>query len=157
MAPDPHVSAARLPRPELSGRSHTFTVERDMAASPSAIFRAWTEQFDTWFARPGVIRMRPQADEPFYFEVEHEGARHAHYGRFLALEPGRVIELTWTNGKGGTDGAETVVHVDLTTTGAGTRLRLTHSGFYDEDAAKQHEDAWPRVLAHLDERLAASV
>lgn len=156
MPTDPRVSEGSLPRPDLSGRPHAITVERDMTASPGAIFRAWTERFDTWFARPGVIRMRPQVDEPFYFEVEHEGARHAHYGRFLALAPDRVVELTWATGKAGTDGAETVVRVELAASGSGTRLRLTHSGFYDEAAARQHEDAWPRVLAHLDERLAAS-
>lgn len=135
MPSDPPVSEVRLPRPDLSGRPHTFTVERDMTAPPRAIFRGWTE--------------------PFYFEVEHDGARHAHYGRFLALEPDRVVEMTWMTGKGGTDGAETVVRVELAPSGAGTHLRLTHSGFYDEPAAEQHEDAWPRVLAHLDERLRA--
>lgn len=155
MPTDPSASEVRLPRPDLSGRHHSFTVEREMAASPAAIFRAWTERFDAWFARPGVIRMRAEVDEPFYFEVEHEGARHAHCGRFLTLEPDRVVELTWMTGKGGTDGAETVVRVELAGSGAGTRLRLTHSGFYDGAAARQHEDAWPRVLAHLDERLAA--
>jgi uncharacterized protein YndB with AHSA1/START domain len=150
MPTDAPTSPDRLPRPDLSGRPHTVTVERDMTASADALFRAWTERFDTWFARPGIVRMRPQVDEPFYFEVEHEGARHAHHGRFLALEPDRLVELTWTTGRGGTDGAETVVRVELTGTGAGTHLRLTHAGFYDEPTAKQHEDAWHHVLAHLD-------
>ena len=154
MPTDPQASQARLPRPDLPERPHTSTVERDMKASPGAVFRAWTERFDAWFARPGAIRMRPEVDEPFYFEVDHEGARHHHHGRFLALEPERLVELTWVTGRGGTDGAETVVRVELAASGTGTRLRLTHSGFYDEPAAKQHEDAWPRVLAHLDERLA---
>jgi hypothetical protein len=63
------------------------------------------------------------------------------------------VELTWVNGRDGTSGAETVVRVELTAAGSGTRLRLTHAGFYDDRSAKQHEDAWPHVLAHLDERL----
>lgn len=148
------VPSVRLPSPDLSERPHAFTVERGMRASPDAIFRAWTERFDSWFARPGALRMRAQLDEPFYFEVDHEGARHAHYGRFLALEPGRLVEMTWMTGKGGTDGAETVVRVELAATGEGAHLRLTHSGFHDEAAAAQHEAAWPRVLAHLDGRSA---
>jgi uncharacterized protein YndB with AHSA1/START domain len=54
----------------------------------------------------------------------------------------------------GTGGAETVVSVELTPTDAGTRIRLTHAGFYDDDAAKQHE-VWASILAMLDERLGA--
>jgi uncharacterized protein YndB with AHSA1/START domain len=148
------VPPVRLPHPDLSERPHACTVELDMTASPGAIFRAWTERFDSWFARPGAVRMRAEVDEPFSFEVDHEDRRHAHYGRFLALEPGRLVEMTWVTGKGGTDGAETVVRVELAAAGAGTHLRLTHSGFYDDAVAEQHGAAWSRVLAHLDERLA---
>jgi uncharacterized protein YndB with AHSA1/START domain len=58
---------AALPRPDLTGRSRELTVEREMRASPSNVYQAWTEGFDTWFARPGVIRMRAEVEEPFYF------------------------------------------------------------------------------------------
>lgn len=139
--------------PDLSSRPHQCVVERAMKSSPAAIYTAWTERFDMWFAVPGAIRMRPQVDEPYFFEVVHEGARAPHYGRFLTLDPDRLVELTWINGRDGTSGAETVVRVELTAAGNGTHLRLTHAGFYDDRSAKQHEDAWPHVLAHLDERL----
>jgi len=124
-----------------------------MRASPDKIYQAWTERFDSWFAQPGLIRMRPQVDEPFFFETEQEGARHPHYGRFLTLDPYHFVELTWVTGRKGTDGAETIVSVELTATATGTHLRLTHTGFYDKAAADQHDDAWPAVLAHLDEQL----
>jgi hypothetical protein len=38
-------------------------------------------------------------------------------------------------------------------TRSGTRLRLTHRGFPDEESAKQHAEAWPMVLTHLDNQL----
>src|ERR1700722_3728864 len=75
--------------------THSFTVERMMRAPSDAIFRAWTEEFDTWFAAPGSLVMRASVGEPYWFEVIHEGARHPHYGRYLALQPGRLIEQTW--------------------------------------------------------------
>ena len=134
----------------------TFTVERTMNAAPAAIFGAWTQRFDTWFASPGAIRMNPVVGEPFWFEVIHDGEHHPHYGRFLALEPGRLIEQTWVTGRKGTDGAETVVRIELVEEGSRTRLRLTHSGFFDGHAAQQHAASWPQVLAHLDESLAPS-
>jgi|NGEPerStandDraft_6_1074524.scaffolds.fasta_scaffold87037_3 uncharacterized protein YndB with AHSA1/START domain len=143
-------------RPEPAERLHAFTVERVMTASPEAIYRAWTERFDTWFASPGAIRMRPHVGEPYWFEVLHNGDHIPHYGRFIDLEPGRFIEQTWVTGANGTDGAETVVRVELVGTGSGTRLRLTHGGFYDAVAAQRHADSWPRILEHLDERLTDS-
>ena len=124
-----------------------------MSSPPMAIYRAWTEGFDTWFATPGAVRMNPVVGEPYWFEVVHEGAHHPHYGRFLALEPGVLIEQTWVTGQGGTAGAETVVRVELTEARPGTGLRLTHRGFADTVAMRQHADSWPAILAHLDQTL----
>jgi uncharacterized protein YndB with AHSA1/START domain len=133
-----------------------FTIEQTLRAGPGEIFAAWTAAFDTWFALPGAIRMKPLVGEPYWFDVVHEGQRHPHYGRFTALEPARLIEQTWVTGQSGTDGAETLVRVELEATDSGTLVRLTHRGFYDEAASKRHADAWPQVLHHLDEVLAAA-
>jgi uncharacterized protein YndB with AHSA1/START domain len=144
--------------PDLSQRPLKVNVERLMVAPPDVLYRAWTERFDSWFATPGAILMRPEVNAVFFFEVvvQPEGSavqRYPHYGRFLRLEQDRLVEITWVTGAGGTKGAETVVTVELTPQGTGTLLHLTHAGFADEESRDGHAQAWPFVLEQLDKKV----
>jgi uncharacterized protein YndB with AHSA1/START domain len=139
-----------------SSFANSFVVERTMTASNEQIYDAWVRHFDTWFASSGKIDMVPTVGRSYWFSTFHEGKDVSHYGRFLELESDRVVEQTWVTGKGGTNGAETVVRIELTPLAPGTRLVLTHGGFYSAEDALQHSGAWPAILAGLDQKLSAS-
>jgi uncharacterized protein YndB with AHSA1/START domain len=142
--------------PDLSSRPFRLAVERQMPLPPATLYKAWTVEFDRWFAAPGSVLMTGQLNTPFFFETEYSHSpgepllRHPHYGRFLALVPNRLIQLTWLTGAAGTRGAETVVTVKLIPDSNGSLLQLTHAGFPDQQSMEQHRDAWPMVLEMLE-------
>ncbi|MGW4393766.1 SRPBCC domain-containing protein [Amycolatopsis nivea] len=143
-------------RPDLSDRPFETAVVHDTDAPPDVVFRAWATGFDEWFAEPGAIWMRPEAGVPYFFETFHMGARHPHYGRILAYEADRLLEMTWLN-EAGTHGVETVLRVEIAPRGDGSRLRLTHAGFRDEKTSAEHGEAWEFLLRdRLDPLLARS-
>lgn len=144
--------------PDFSNRSFNLTVERLMNLKPEVLFKAWTNEFDIWFAAPGSVLMTGNVNTPFFFETEFRPdensdiQRHPHYGRFLQLVPNRLVKLTWVTGAAGTKGSETVVTVELTPKEEKTLLKLTHSGFPDEESKNKHQQAWPMVLEQLEKR-----
>jgi uncharacterized protein YndB with AHSA1/START domain len=97
----------------------------------------------------------------FFFETEfkHESApaaqRHPHYGRFLRLVADRLVQMTWVTGALGTEGAETIVTVELQPDPAGTQLHLKHAGFPNAAARDRHLQAWPWVFDQIDASLKA--
>lgn len=142
-----------IPQPDLSSRPFDAHAERWMPHSPTRLYQAWTREFDLWFAVPGTVVIEPQPGQPFFFETEFNNQRHPHYGRFIHLQPNRLVELTWVTGKGGTEGAETLLTIELIPESDGTRVRLSHRGFPNAESAAGHEQAWPLVLAQQEERL----
>lgn len=141
-------------KPDLSSRPKKLVVEQTLRHDAGAIYRAWTQQFDQWFAAPGTLVMTPRAGQPYFFETHFDGQRHPHYGRFLELVQDELIEMTWVTGDPGTKGAETVVKIELAPDGKGTRVRITHAGFADDASRDRHREAWPGVLTHLEQSIA---
>jgi uncharacterized glyoxalase superfamily protein PhnB len=139
----------------------SFTCECLLPHPSSHVYFAWTAGWGLWFAEANSVRLSPQVGAPFFFEVaapavgEAPPTRHAHYGRFLALEPESLMRCTWVTGPLGTEGVETVLTVRLVREGnSHTRCTLTHEGFGTAAARDRHAMGWPLVLEALGQRLA---
>jgi uncharacterized protein YndB with AHSA1/START domain len=136
-----------------------MTCEYTIFAKPEEVYAAWTVRFDTWFAQPGTLAMVPEPGRPYFFYNRDEWGRHPHYGRFLDLAANKLIEMTWMTGNGtteGTEGAETVLRIELVPHGEATLVRLAHSGFVSERARDGHQQNWPLALKSLGEVLSST-
>ncbi|MEM7327740.1 MAG: SRPBCC domain-containing protein [Pseudomonadota bacterium] len=147
-----------IPAPDLSHRPRRMTCQRHIEASPTALFEAWTTRFDLWFAEPGTLALVPEPGRPYFFYNRQDWGRHPHYGRILSAAPAEHVEMTWLTGNGeavGTEGAETVLRIDLVPDGALTEVQLSHAGFVSDASLAGHEENWPLALDILADCLRA--
>ena len=141
--------------PDLTLRPYGLAVERIFPYPVDVLFDGWTINFDKWFAAPGTLLMRAEVNEPFFFETVFQAddqeieQRHPHYGRFLKLERNKFIQMTWVTGSVGTQGAETVVSIELIEQAEQTLVKLKHDGFQNKQTMKGHNEAWPNVFEHM--------
>ena len=57
------------------------TVEATVPLTAEAIYHAWTQAFDSWFAVKGSVIMTGAVGTTYFFETEMDEKRHPHYGR----------------------------------------------------------------------------
>jgi hypothetical protein len=60
--------------------------------------------------------------------------------------------MTWLSL--GTGGVETVLTIELESRSEGTHLTLSQAGFPSQQQCDEHAQAWPQLLAGLDDALA---
>lgn len=148
-----------IPRPDLSARPLQTSCEYTVRGRPEDVYTAWTRGLDTWFAQAGTLTLVAEPGRPYFFYNREAWGRHPHYGRFLEVRANQLVEMTWMTGNGtteGTEGAETVLRIELVPRGSATDVRLTHSGFVSEKSRDSHAENWPLALEILDELLAQS-
>jgi uncharacterized protein YndB with AHSA1/START domain len=122
--------------------TRTVVVERELPHSPEKIWRALTETqlIDQWLMH-----------NDFQPVVDHRFKLSADWGsvdcQVLAVDPPKSLSYTW-----GAYGLNSVVTWILTPTGAGTHLRMEHSGFGpdQEQAYKGAGYGWQNFIKNLE-------
>jgi uncharacterized protein YndB with AHSA1/START domain len=129
-----------------------LTVSRTIRGPAEAVFDVWLDPKrpgSLWFGLERVI-VNPVVDGLFYHLVRWEGRSWPHYGRFIRLDRGRVIEHTWVSEA--TRGLETVVTITLVPGHGGTEVTLHQANLADDEMARGHQQGWTWYLDLLAER-----
>jgi uncharacterized protein YndB with AHSA1/START domain len=127
-------------------------IRRTLAARPQEVYDAWarTELFQPWIAPDGRVLQDTRVDGLFFIGMREKEKVYPHYGRYLAVEPGRKLEFTWVSKA--TRGHESVVTLTFAPAGEGTAFHLVHTGFPDAEAAAPHQEGWSHFVGELAKR-----
>jgi uncharacterized protein YndB with AHSA1/START domain/predicted enzyme related to lactoylglutathione lyase len=152
---------------ELSDR--VVVKEVAVGAPPPEVWRLWTtaEGIRSWLLPDCTVELRVGGPFELYFlaETEAPGRQGGEGNRFLAFLPPRLLTFTWNAPPElpKTRPHKTWVILELEPVPAGTRLRLTHTGWPSAglaDAASEwpatfayFESAWGQVFAALQRHL----
>lgn len=133
--------------------TETTTVEREVAidASPETVWGFLTdpEKILRWWGQSVLFDPRPGGE--FVVAVNRT---HTARGEFVELDRPRRLVYTW-GWDAGTPEQElvppgsTTVEINLEPNGAGTLLRLKHSGLPNPESATAHTAGWDHYIGRL--------
>jgi uncharacterized protein YndB with AHSA1/START domain len=129
----------------------------DIAAPPALVFKGICD--------PETVRRRVPSLQVFEMDLRvggkwrleigmsrpHHGVSVVrHDGEILEIDPPRLLVYTWFANFHSDPQHRSIVRWELTPTGSGTRVKVTHSGLRSEPmAAKDYAGGWPGVLQEL--------
>ena len=133
----------------------TLRIERTFQAPAEAVFDAWTseEVIRRWWHTElgwetaeaevdprvgGVVRVVMRDPNK---DVEYGGG-----GNYTEIERPTRLAFTWIWDD---DTRRTLIELDFEETDGVTTVRFTHSGLWDEEAVRSHEDGWGRIFDNL--------
>jgi uncharacterized protein YndB with AHSA1/START domain len=145
-----------------TGHAVALEVEHRFAAPRDQVFDAWTnpEVLKRWWrASDGwgtpLAEVDPREGGSYRLSMKtDQGEVHTVFGEYREVTPPERLAFTWTWEEGPGPvmaGSEnTLVVVEFEEDGDGTLVRLTHSGFANEELKGMHEHGWEGVLASLE-------
>lgn len=131
-------------------------IERTYDAPPERVFDAWTraDAVAKWFTPSAdyqavVTALDARVGGRYRVEMRHSGGNiHVVTGVYREVAPPARLVMTWA-WEGQEALGHTVVTVELTPLGSGTRLVLVHERFPSEAARAEHEKGWTGCLKQL--------
>lgn len=116
-------------------------------ASPETVFELLTdaEKIVLWKGRAATLDPRPGGT--YLVDVSGENVAR---GRYVEVVPNRRVVFTWGwEGDAHVPPGSSTVEITLEPDGAGTVLRLVHSGLPSAEARAEHARGWDHFLERL--------
>jgi uncharacterized protein YndB with AHSA1/START domain len=129
----------------------TVRIERTYQAPAEAVFDAWTSEEvihrwwrveHNWETSEAEVDLRVGGAIRVVMYSPDKDAEYGGGGHYTEIERPIRLAFTWTWDFEETDGA--------------TKVTFTHSGLWDEEAVRDHEYGWNKVLDHLGATLEAA-
>jgi uncharacterized protein YndB with AHSA1/START domain len=133
----------------------TIVSEIDIAAPIDRVFAAIADAEVVRRRTPqlSAYEMELRVGGRWFLEMPHQYKGFSlirHEGEVLEYDPPRVLAFTWLANFHKDPRKPSIVRWELTKTGSGTHVKVTHSGLASEpDSAKEYAGGWPGVLEDL--------
>jgi uncharacterized protein YndB with AHSA1/START domain len=133
----------------------TLRLERSFDAPAEAVFEAWTSEEvlrrwwyteDGWESSAAEVDLRVGGTVRVAMRDPSKDAEYGGEGVYTEVDPPRRLAFTWTwDG----DTRQTLIEIDFEERDGITTVRFTHSGLWDEEALRDHEDGWTKLFNRL--------
>jgi uncharacterized protein YndB with AHSA1/START domain len=137
----------------------TLRIERTFRAPVDAVFDAWTSEEvmrrwwrveHHWETTEAEVDLRVGGVVRVAMRDPNKDVEYAGGGRYTEIERPTRLAFTWSwDG----DTRRTLIEIDFEETDGITTVRFTHSGLWDEEALRSHEDGWRKLFDSLERTL----
>jgi uncharacterized protein YndB with AHSA1/START domain len=138
----------------MEPRLTSLTIQRQMAAEPGRIWRAWTDpaEFAAWMWPPS-FQTWCEADVSVggRYRLASPVAEIAVAGAYEVVEQPHQLAFTW---RWDGEDEQTLVTLTLSASGDGTELTIEHDRFSSDEARTDHIRGWEDCLDRLPGHLA---
>jgi uncharacterized protein YndB with AHSA1/START domain len=139
----------------------TLRIERTYQAPAEVVFDAWTSEEvlrrwwhagRDWETAEAEIDLRVGGTLRVVMRDPSKDAEYGGSGTYTEIDPPTRLAFTWIwDG----DTRRTLIEIDFEEHDGSTTVRFAHSGLWDEDAVRDHDDGWRKVFDNLERALAA--
>ena len=117
------------------------------------VLRRWWRVEHDWETTEAEADVRVGGAVRVVMRDPGKDAEYGGGGTYTEIEPPTRLAFTWTwDG----DTRQTLIEIDFIESDGATTVSFTHSGLRDEQAVREHENGWSKILARLDLTLQAA-